>query len=390
MPAPLPAHVAKNAEELRRHHPKASYRLWSGAEVRDFIAVHFGRCVVDAYDLLQPYAYRCDLARLCVLYVEGGLYCDVGVRLMTPFVTPPDAGFAAFKDLSQSTHWYMMQNGLIWSLPGRLELKLAIDWIVENCRARYYGRNPLFPTGPVQLGRATAAVSLAEGPGGDPGQWIGECRAITPSLDVKNMTYIAPDLTLVAVRTKLIAGDLSHLGVRGANNHNSLWQSRAVYGEQTAVWTAADEQIRLIGVERVASGIRVPPGVAGRITYGPYVNLPPDRYCLRITFSPDTRFSSLFVDISGEAGRDTLAGVRIEGGANHGKQAEIFFVVAKLCKGVEFRLETDGEFDGEIAGIRADPHLAGRARMAIRRSRAEAERRKPLQDRRRDPAGDFR
>ena len=43
-----------------------------------------------------------------------------------------------------------------------------------------------------------------------------------------------------------------------------------------------------------------------------------------------------------------LAGVTVQGEASHRKQAEIFFDVPKLSKGVEFRLETDGEFDGEI------------------------------------------
>lgn len=47
-----------------------------------------------------------------------------------------------------------MMTCLIWEKPKREELRIAIDMIVENCRNRYYGNDPLCPTGPALLGWA--------------------------------------------------------------------------------------------------------------------------------------------------------------------------------------------------------------------------------------------
>src|SRR5437764_426619 len=96
LPSVIPARVAFNAHEAQRYHPSAVYKLWSGAEIRAFILTHFGRRVSDAYDRLQPYAYRCDLGRLCVLYIEGGLYVDLGITLMNALQLPGTVEFAAF------------------------------------------------------------------------------------------------------------------------------------------------------------------------------------------------------------------------------------------------------------------------------------------------------
>ena len=59
-------------------------RYFGDAAARSFIAAHFERAVVDAYDALLPGAFKSDLFRYCVLFECGGIYSDLKQRLMRP------------------------------------------------------------------------------------------------------------------------------------------------------------------------------------------------------------------------------------------------------------------------------------------------------------------
>jgi hypothetical protein len=174
--------------------------------------------------------------------VEGGLYIDLGVRLMNSWPIPIEYGIGAFRDVRfVSPSWAAMQTGLLWSKPGRPELEQAIAWIIENCRTHFYGENALYPTGPVLLGRAFIAAMAKKGNTEEADdQYVGECRCVTPEADVLNVSYVSREGALVGLRTKTVSGDLAHLGLTGVNNYNQLWKSRQVYGEQERVWNFDD------------------------------------------------------------------------------------------------------------------------------------------------------
>ena len=70
-----------------------------GMERRAFIRYHLGVDALWAFDYLRPYSYKCDLARFCLLYVEGGIYIDLGVRLMNSWSIPIEYGIGAFRDV---------------------------------------------------------------------------------------------------------------------------------------------------------------------------------------------------------------------------------------------------------------------------------------------------
>ena len=50
---------------------------------REFIKVNFNPLVLKAYDTLIPTAYKADLFRLCVLYINGGIYGDLTQEFLT-------------------------------------------------------------------------------------------------------------------------------------------------------------------------------------------------------------------------------------------------------------------------------------------------------------------
>ncbi|MXV43511.1 hypothetical protein GS501_00245 [Saccharibacter sp. 17.LH.SD] len=356
LPEKIPEAFELNLLEIKKLHPNIPYKMWSGRDVRELIKNDFDQSVLDSYDTLTPYAYKCDLARLCILYVEGGLYIDLGVRLFREFKVPSKIEFCAFRDLYQETGSFMIQNGLVYAQKGRPELLNAINWIVQNCRDHYYGLNSLYPTGPVQLGRSVALVAASLGSEGAGAQWIGDCRSVTPSQDNKNMIYVDPFGNLVALRAKVRAGELSHMGLMGGNNYNESWQRRQAYGERWPAWKHDDQQIQLTGGgRRTPDGITVVEKKKGRFTYGPYIGLSPGSYEIRVTFKEGTKFHNMRVGICSRADSDNLFKGNFDN--VHGKLNKIraFFSIDHFYSGVEIRLYNMGWLEGFIEKIEIVP-----------------------------------
>ncbi|MCQ9157223.1 hypothetical protein JZX93_17165 [Acidomonas methanolica] len=347
LPQSIPDFFERNREEIVNFNNGSKYKLWSGDDVRGIIKKYFDKEVLKTFDLLTPYAYKADLARLCVLYVYGGLYIDLGVKLMRRFLLPEGKNIAVYRDLYQEDGWFMMQNGLIFSEKNRIELLHAINWTVQNRFTGYYGKNSLYPTGPVQLGRAVALVAATSGPGGAEDQWIGECRAVTPSDMNKNMIYTDPLGNLTAIRAKIHAGDLAHMGLRGGNNHNKLWQSRRIYGEKSSIWNYDDQQIRLIE-SNASNGLIVPEdGYYGNITWGPYINLQSGNYKLKIKFGI-SKFSDLDIVVCSEGGIKEHYRRMISSQDLVDDIVECLFSLQEESDSIEFKLYKLGPFSGGI------------------------------------------
>jgi Glycosyltransferase sugar-binding region containing DXD motif len=350
LPAELPAVVQQNAESFRTLYPNAQYRLWGGAELRDMIAENFKPSVVDAFDLLKPFAYKCDLARLCLLYQYGGLYSDLAMRAVSPIVPPERIEFVAFKALRfLSPRWTAMSNGLIWAKPHRPEIGLAIDYILENCQLHYYGTNPLYPTGPVLFGHAVAAASARMSMSAVvDDQWIGELRRIVPESDTGSVCYVAPDNSLVAISAKTGGGELSVLGVTGTNNYSRLWHSRKIYGERETTWEFDNPAI-CRQVEPTATGLAIPRGFHGCAVYGPYIDLDPANYRLTVAFSAESARAVVLIRVTAHVGREIIHEheQRLREG-DESLQAVLEFKTNHRLSQVEFTLHFTGDFVGEF------------------------------------------
>src|SRR5262249_39332781 len=148
---------------------------------------------------------------------------------------PVGIGLASFKDynfLCSGWNWIAAAIGIAWAKPRRREFRIAIDYVVDNCRRKYYGKNPLYPTGPVVFGRALIAAEAEQNQQEKAeDRWIGIMQPLTPGKQNENCCYIAPDHSLIAIKVKSIGGDLTHLGAMGTNNYNHFWHARRVYGE---------------------------------------------------------------------------------------------------------------------------------------------------------------
>lgn len=64
--------------------PEYDYLLFDDRAVDDFIRMEYGREVFGSYACVKVGAAKCDVWRLLVIYLFGGVYFDADVKLLTP------------------------------------------------------------------------------------------------------------------------------------------------------------------------------------------------------------------------------------------------------------------------------------------------------------------
>jgi len=349
-PAAMPSKLEENTLCARQLYPRAKYKLWCGEELRDLIRHNFDANVLGAFDTLKPYSYKCDLARFCLLYVYGGLYVDLAVRLLNLWTIPKSCGVAAFTEMYPGMRsWTATQTSLLWSRPGRTEWAMAIAQIVENCRLRYYGPHDHYPTAGAVLGRAFAAAMASKGQTNESDdQWVGEVRYVTPEASYQNVTYVSPDRLLVGLRTKNNTGDLSQFKLLGINNYVKIWKQRKVYGELDYHWSYEDDSLLAVTGRSTKSlrGIEIKYGTKGMVVAGPYVTLSSGTYTLKIKFSPETSIKRLHADLASEYGSEVIKKFSFLKSDLKENEITARFDLQRTHEGVEFRLYTLGDFEG--------------------------------------------
>jgi len=146
----LPPLINKNYQRFVNQHPRFNHYLFDEEKARTFISEKFPEEVLNAYDSLIPSAFKCDLWRYCILYINGGIYLDIKYTCVNRFrmIALTEKEYFV-KDIDESGGG--IYNALIVSLPNNDILKKAIYNIVENVKNNFYGTNGLDPTGPLML-----------------------------------------------------------------------------------------------------------------------------------------------------------------------------------------------------------------------------------------------
>ena len=144
----IPPLMFNAISKIKKYNPRFKYFLFDDNDCREFIKTHFQPDVLHAYDSLIPGAYKADLWRYCILFINGGIYLDIKYAPLNGF---------RFINLCESEHLVLdadgkgIYNALMVSLPKNQILFKAIRQIVENVKNRYYGNCMLSPTGPKLL-----------------------------------------------------------------------------------------------------------------------------------------------------------------------------------------------------------------------------------------------
>jgi mannosyltransferase OCH1-like enzyme len=149
----LPEYMRLNISRIRLVNPEFRYFLYDDNDCREFIKENYSEDVLNAFDNLIPGAYKADLWRYCILYKKGGVYMDIKLRTVNKFklihiINKNQYVFDHPGDINSGI-W----NAFIVSEPNNEIMKKCIDQIVIHVRDKYYGENPLYPTGPQLLKR---------------------------------------------------------------------------------------------------------------------------------------------------------------------------------------------------------------------------------------------
>jgi len=220
----LPPYLNHCVERVKAFYPNMKHVLYGKDALREFLSAGFDSDVLGAYDKLNPYSYKSDLGRYCLLYEFGGWYFDVSILPLAGANLQPSIETLAFRDVQMHSRTSWACNGaVIYAQERRPIFETAIKKVIENCRNEYYGITPLCPTGPTVLGQAFAIH------GANPNSIFGDLQVLTPLHTTKNIAFVLPDGTLLALRKPSAGGDLASLGAKGTNNYNDFYSSRTVY-----------------------------------------------------------------------------------------------------------------------------------------------------------------
>lgn len=220
----LPPFLQFATSTVKASFPDHTHVIYDNETLRDFIAKHYDKDIVWAYDKLRPYSYKSDLGRYCILNITGGWYFDIAIRCHQPIKLNPNIDLLAFRDIQRNsqTTW-ACTSAVLYAKPGIDPLQKAINIILQNCKDGYYGITPLCPTGPTVFGSALAASRARS-------TFIfGDFMELTPQFENANRAFVMPDGSILAWGKPFAGGDLTETGAEGVNNYNSLWQAREVY-----------------------------------------------------------------------------------------------------------------------------------------------------------------
>ncbi len=129
--------------------PEYEYKLYDDNDCIEFIKNNFDQKVLNAYNKIIPGAYKADLFRYCVLFINGGCYFDIKQILRVPLreLIAKNEEIILTEDNLETCYYNAV---MIVEKNHPLMIKL-INQIVENVINNYYGTCPLCPTGPCLL-----------------------------------------------------------------------------------------------------------------------------------------------------------------------------------------------------------------------------------------------
>lgn len=113
-----------------------------------FIKKHYPYDVYLCYCQIIPGAFKADFWRLCILYKYGGIYIDLGLKIIDDLDNIiQDKKLILVKD----RHSYGIFNAFICSIPKHPFIKYCIENLCYKINRFDYGDNPLDFSGPLFL-----------------------------------------------------------------------------------------------------------------------------------------------------------------------------------------------------------------------------------------------
>jgi hypothetical protein len=136
----LPPKMKENVELLKKQNPEFTHYLYDDKMCRDFIEEHFDKSILYTFDKLNPGAYKADLFRYCVLYINGGIYLDIKYRCVKNFKLIYLTNTEYYvRDLSHNNGIHGIYQALLICYPYNNILLKCINDIVNIVKNNYRG-----------------------------------------------------------------------------------------------------------------------------------------------------------------------------------------------------------------------------------------------------------
>lgn len=237
----LPDLFKESSQTVKSKLTHSNYKLYLKEELEEFILTNFSKDVFKAFQKLNPYALKKDLASYCLAYIKGGWFIDISIKINLSFdISKLDSlEFLGFRDygpgtLNPNTLNYLIQTSIFYTKEKSKLIEKAIEISVKNCKEEFYGLTPSCITGPSVLGRSQAYF------GTNNKQLIGFFMPLTDQFRQKNRSYILPTGDIFAVHkdtwlSEARGGDLKAFGAKGTNNHLDMYANKMVYDKSIII-----------------------------------------------------------------------------------------------------------------------------------------------------------
>ena len=122
----IPDFIIKNWTKLN---PDYQVILYDNNDCIEFLLKYFGQKYVDIFNHITDGPIKADFWRVCILYIYGGVYCDIDVEPLVPIDSfmEKDIDFLTCISMNKDE----MNPHLIISLPKHIVLKHCIDRYIE-------------------------------------------------------------------------------------------------------------------------------------------------------------------------------------------------------------------------------------------------------------------
>lgn len=144
----LPDGMKKSLETFYRMNPGYKVKIYSGDDCVKYIKEHYDNEILEAFNTIKPYSYKCDLMRHLILYNEGGWYSDIRQVCLQSIETLSSMNKEYYTSVDCPPNQMCMYTAFIGSIPKHDISKKMIDLVLWNIKHRHYGLDCLYPTGP--------------------------------------------------------------------------------------------------------------------------------------------------------------------------------------------------------------------------------------------------
>ncbi len=216
---------------VKYNYPECEYTLYNDSMIKDFITVHYDREVFWAYETLNSYAAKSDLARYCISYIKGGWYIDSTIRMLSRIDNYKDFDLICFYDNGSTQPGrpkFGLQQSLYYVKKNNIIIEKSIETVIRNCKNKFYGDLPCNPTGPGVFGLSYMKHGWNIGNVSE-----GTFQQLTPFHQNKNRSYVLENGNVIAQhKCAWHSSNISDFGMAGVNDYVKMWNDQNFYGEK--------------------------------------------------------------------------------------------------------------------------------------------------------------